>query len=432
MSISIDLQKSPPVPAGPSAGTALRALRLRSFLSSGCTALLLAAGTYLFPANAMAQMTPGAAPMTPPVTKSAMEMEDYLRLQLPANSPIRHLDTDWGRSRVIQRGSVASAELHLTFHFQNISSQPIHGITLLLRTSGVAPGGRASVTLPGLRVAPGERFPAKVDLRLLQPVSASVRPSFEVRVDGVLFADLSFVGENSLNSHRLLTSLELEIQQDRSHLRQLLRAEGKDALGREMRQVLARQAELPRVDMRWARQGRATALPPSDDVQFAFLSLPNAPLEPLEASARIAGNEALAPQMRVRNRSQREIVYAELGWIIRDLDGREFYAGTVPVSTAKLSITPGSVSSMRQDGVLQFHEQNPTPAGNRDLPIKLGEMVAFVSQVQFADGSIWMPNRYAANAPAEIRRLRVTPEQQRLASVYLRQGVDALVADLSR
>lgn len=359
-------------------------------------------------------------------------LREYLRMELPAGSPIRHVSTDWGRSRVVQRGSAASAELHLTFHFENTASQAVHGITLLFRTSGVAPGGRASVTLPGLRVNPGERFPAKVDLRLLQPMGAGVQPSFEVRLDGVLFADLSFVGENSLNSHRLLTALEMEIQQDRRHLRELLRAEGKDGLGREMRQVLARQAELPRVDLRWARHVRSTAMPASDSVQFAFLSLPSAPLEPLDASVRIAGHEAVAPRMRVRNRSSREIVYAELGWIIRDLDGREFYAGTVPVTSDKLALSPGAESVVQQEGVLQFHEQNPTPGGNRELPIKLGEMVGFISQVQFADGTIWMPNRYAPGTPAPMRRLRITPEQQRLASVYLRQGLDALVADLSR
>lgn len=359
-------------------------------------------------------------------------VKDYLRISLPAGSPIRHLDTDWGRSRIVQRGSAASAELHLTFQFENISSQPIHGITLLLRTSGVAPGGRASVTLPGLRVGPGERFPAKVDLRLLQPVTAGVQPSFEVLLDGVLFADLSFAGENSLNSRRLLTSLEMEIQRDRSHLRELLRAQGKEGLGHEMRQLLARQAELPRVDLRWARQGRATVIPASEPVQFAFLPLPSSPLEPLNATVRIAGHEAVDPRLRVRNRSNKEIVYAEVGWIIRDLEGREFYAGTVPATGSQIRLAPGAEALMQQEGVLQFHEQSTAPGGNRQLPIKLGEMIGYVSQVQFADGSIWMPDRYASATPAPMRGLRVSPEQQRLASIYLRRGLDELVAELQR
>ncbi len=365
-----------------------------------------------------------------PIPSSALR--DTLRVELAANAPIRHLDTDWGRSRIVQRGSAASAELHLTFQFENVSTQAIHGVTLLLRASGSAPGGRASVTLPGLRVAPGERFPAKVDLRLVQPVTAGSQPSFTLRLDGVLFADLSFAGENTLNSRRLLTSLEMEIQQDRSHLRDLLRARGPDALGEEMRHVLARQADLPRVDLRWARRGRATAIPASDPVQFAFVPVPSSPLEPLNATVRIAGHEAVAPRLQVRNRSQKEIVYAEFGWIIRDLEGREFYAGTVPATGDQIRLAPGAQAIVEQEGVLQFQEQSRLPGSTRQTPIKLGEMLGYVSQVQFADGSIWMPNRYQAGIPDRLRSLRVSPEQQRLASVYLRHGLDALVAELRR
>jgi hypothetical protein len=379
---------------------------------------------------ALASMV-GAQPRATTVQSNA-SLQQYLRMELPSNSPLRHVRTDWGRSRVVQRGSAASAELHLTFHFENTASQPVHGITLLFRTSGVAPGGKASVTLPGLRVKPGEQFPAKVDLRLLQPVTAGVHPSFEVRLDGVLFEDLSFAGENTLNSKRLLTALEIEIQQDRQYLKQVLTAEGRNGLGQEMRKLLALQAELPRVDVRWARHSRATAMPASDAVQFAFLSLPNSPLEPLDASVRIAGHEAVSPRMRIRNRSSREIVYAELGWIIRDLDGREFYAGTVPITSNKLAIAPGGEAVMQEDNVLQFFELSKGVGSPREFPIKLGEMVGFVSQVQFADGSIWMPNRYASNTPLPMRRVRITPEQQRLASIYLRQGVDALVAELEK
>jgi hypothetical protein len=373
---------------------------------------------------------PGA--LAQPSVPAGGTVQDYLRMDLPANGPIRHLETDWGRSRIIQRGSAASAELHLTFRFQNTASQPIHGITLLLQTSGVAPGGRASVTLPGLRVQPGEQFPAKVDLRLLQPLTPGTQPSIRVQLDGVLFADLTFAGDNRLNSRRLLTALEMEIQQDRRHLREVLQSRGKEVLGEEMRQMLARQSDLPRVDLRWARQGRATAIPASDPVRFAFLNVPASPLQPIDASVRIAGHEAVEPRLRVRNRSAKEIVYAEVAWIVRDLQGREFYAGTVPATGDQIRLAPGAEALVEQEGVMQFHERNPVAGAGQLLPIRLGEMVGYVSQVQFADGSIWMPNRYASGMPAPIRQLRVSPEQQRLASIYLRQGLDALVTELSR
>jgi hypothetical protein len=377
------------------------------------------------PARAQA---PAANPS--PAARDAA-LRDRLRVELPAGAPIRHLDTDWGRSRVVQRGSAASVELHLTLQFQNVSSQPIHGVTLLLQSNSGAAGGRATVTLPGLRIGPGERFPAKVDLRLVQPVTAGAQPVFALRLDGVLFADLSFTGDNTLNSRRLLTALEMEIQQDRRHLRALLQTEGKEALGQEIRQWIARQSELPRVDLRWARRGRATTIPASDPVQFAFVPLPASPLEPLHATVRIAGHEAVSPRLQVRNRSSKEIIYAEIGWIIRDLEGREFYAGTVPATGDQIRLAPGAQAVVEQEGVLQFQEQ-PNLPGAGQTPIKLGEMLGYVSQVQFADGAIWMPNRYDAAMPERLRRLRISPEQQRLSSIYLRHGLDALAAELAR
>lgn len=354
----------------------------------------------------------------------------YLHIEFPTDSPLRLVDTDWGRSRIVQRGSAATAELHLVLRLENRASQAIHGITLLFVTQDFAPGGKASITLPGLRLAPGETFPAKVDLRLLQPIAAGGQPRVSVRLDGVLFADLSFRGENTLNSRRLLSALELEIQQDRRHARDLLRAHGRDALAREMREILARREQTPRVDLQWARRGRTTSLPASEPVRFAFLHVPDSPLRPVEGTIRIAANEAVEPSIRVQNRSGREIRYAEIGWIIRDLEGREFYAGTLPASPADFELKPSGETLVKQDGVLRFSERRSVNGRMQDVPVRLGEMVGYVSQVLFADGSIWLPNRYQASTPSAIRSLRLSPEQQRLASLYARKGLDAVVKDL--
>jgi hypothetical protein len=318
----------------------------------------------------------------------------------------------------------------LVLRLENRASQAIHGITLLFVTQDFAPGGKASITLPGLRMAPGQTFPAKVDLRLLQPIAAGGQPRVSVRLDGVLFADLSFRGENALNSRRLLSALELEIQQDRRHVRELLRAGGRDALASEMREILARREQSPRVDLQWARGGRTTSLPASEPVRFAFLHVPDSPLRPMEGTIRIAANEAVEPSIRVQNRSGREIRYAEIGWIIRDLEGREFYAGTLPASPKDFELKPSGETLVKQDGVLRFSERRNVNGRMQDVPVRLGEMVGYVSQVQFADGSIWMPNRYQASTPSAIRSLRLSPEQQRLASLYAREGLDAVVKDL--
>ena len=55
------------------------------------------------------------------------------------------------------------------------------------------------------------------------------------------------------------------------------------------------------------RGARATNFEPEKQVQFAFLSLPDSPVEPMGGMARIAGDEARAPRLEVKNRSERAI-----------------------------------------------------------------------------------------------------------------------------
>ena len=57
---------------------------------------------------------------------------------------------------------------------------------------------------------------------------------------------------------------------------------------------------------------------------------PDAPVEPLDGLARISGNEARAPRVDVRNRSNQAVRYLEIGWIVRDQQGREFMAASMP------------------------------------------------------------------------------------------------------
>ena len=52
----------------------------------------------------------------------------------------------------------------------------------------------------------------------------------------------------------------------------------------------------------------------------------------MDGMARIAGNEARAPRLEVKNRSERPIKYLEIGWILEDHGGRQFLAGSVPAA----------------------------------------------------------------------------------------------------
>ena len=62
--------------------------------------------------------------------------------------------------------------------------------------------------------------------------------------------------------------------------------------------------------------------------------------------------------------------------------------------------------------------------------------MTFVNDVEFADGSLWIPSRDdidAATQDAALRReLATSPEEQRLASIYRRDGTAGLKKELKR
>src|SRR5207253_2576133 len=133
-----------------------------------------------------------------------------------------------------------------------------------------------------------------------RPVQQVGGPLVRIQLDGVLFDDLSFYGPNKLNSQRAMTVWETEAQRDRAYFRKALQARGEKGLRDEIVAALGRQAERPQVDVAMSRAGRAVAstVPAMTEhvAQFAFLTLPNSPIQPVEGSATIVGNEASAPK----------------------------------------------------------------------------------------------------------------------------------------
>ena len=59
-------------------------------------------------------------------------------------------------------------------------------------------------------------------------------------------------------------------------------------------------------------------------------------------------------------------------------------------------------------------------------------MTGFVSHVEFADGKVWVPSRESMKSSPLLRVLAPSPEEQRLADLYAKKGLAALVADLNR
>ncbi len=352
------------------------------------------------------------------------EQHTAFKIDFPKDSPLTVVAADLGDSVVSTRGSAMIVDLHTALSLRNSGQQRVRGVTILVTSQEAAAGGKASVAVPSLNVGPGETFPVRIDLRLLRPLFTS-GPLAQVSLDGVLFDDLSFFGPNRLDSRRTMTAWEMESQRDRRYFKSVLAARGEEGLRKSLLESIARQADLPRLDVQVARGGRATNLETERPVQFAFLRMPDAPIEPLEGTARIAGNEARAASLEVRNRSRQTIRYFEVGWIIRDASGREFLAGSVPASDPSLKLAPGQTSRVLQDVSLRF-----SSAPGR--PLSIAGMSGFVSQVEFTDGSIWIPSRAALSDPALARVVAPSPEEQRLTELYRKKGLAAIVAELKQ
>ena len=343
-----------------------------------------------------------------------------LKVNFPEDAPVALVAADWGESRETARGSALLVDVHSSLTLRNVGPRRICGITLMVVAQALTPGGKASVSVPSLNVKPGETFPIRLDLRLLRP-GAGAGPLVQVELDGVLFDDLSFYGANRLNSRRLMTAWELEARRDRQHCRALLEAYGPQALQRYMLEVLA---ERPRLGVRVSR-APATALAGAGahPIQFACLQIPGAPLELLRGEVLLAGAQAITPRFELINRSKRTVRYFEIAWLLRDRDGVEYLAGTVP--SAEATLPPGQRGQAVQDVILRF----ATASGR---PLSVESLTGFLAQVEFADGEIWIPDRRALEDARLRRVLPPSAEEQRLAELYRRQGLSAVIQELSR
>jgi hypothetical protein len=345
-----------------------------------------------------------------------------IKIQLPKDSPVTLVSADMGDSKATPRGGAMEIEIHTSLSLRNAGSHRIRGVTLLVLAQEVTPGGKGSVAVPSLNVAPGDDFPVKIDLRLLRPLAPGIGPMVQVMLDGVLFDDLSFFGENRLNSRRTMTQWELEARRDRKHFRQVLESRGPDGLQKDVLESMARQAERPKVDVKMARSSRATAVDAGRQVLFSFLRFPDSPVEPHAGMARVIGNEARAPSLEVINRSDRAVKFLEIGWIIRDRQGRDFMAATVP---ADLKLAPGQSSRVLEGTSLQF-------SSKPGQPVEIESMFGFVKSVEFSDGSEWIPARAALADPRIAKLVPVSPEEQRLTELYRRKGLAALIEELKK
>lgn len=359
--------------------------------------------------------------------ETALDPASSIKIDLPADAPLSLISTTMGDSRAISRGGAIVLDLHMGLTLRNSGARHIRGVTLLITAQEFAPGGKGSVARPSIDVAPGDNFTLPIDIRLVRPVRESAGPLVRVQLDGVLFDDLSFYGPNKLNSQRALTFWEVEAQRDRTFFKQALQARGQKGLQETILASIARQADRPQLDVALSRNGRAlgSSIPGTDRVaQFAFLNLPGAPVQPLEGWAAISGNEARSPQIEVFNKSGKPVRYVEIGWLVKDKDGRDYLAGSVPGSESTMILPAGQHARLQQDTALKFSR-----AGH---PVEIDSMTAYVSKVEFADGKVWVPSRHDLDSSPLLRVTAPSPEEQRLADIYAKRGLAALVTELNR
>jgi hypothetical protein len=352
-------------------------------------------------------------------------------VNLPDNSPVALLSMSSDPSRATMRGAAMVLDLHLALTLRNvgISSGRIHGITLQVVSQETTLGGKGSVTIPSLNVAPGEAFPVRIDMQLVRPTQVAAGPLVKVDLDGVLFHDLSFFGPDHLNSRRYLTACEMEAQRDREHFKRVLAQEGKEGLKRQMVGSLQRQQELQPLTVKVRRGGAGVtsagvANSSEQMAKFAFLTIPDSPIEPVQGSAIVSGNEARSATIEVRNVSSRPVKYVELGWLVSDQTGRDYSAGSLRSSNMTFYLPAGKTANVQPDSTMDFSSSGK--------PVNVRKMTGFVSQVEFADGKVWVPNRQSLESPALQRVLAPSAEEQRLSDLYRRKGIDELVKELKK
>jgi hypothetical protein len=350
----------------------------------------------------------------------------WVDVEFPHDSPVLFVSVSLGSTtaRVLRASMVL--DLHTSLQLRNTGNKTICGLTLRVEAQDLTPSGKGSVTVPSLNVQPGEVFPVRIDMQLLRPLNVSKNEGaiVQVTLDCALFSDLSSYGPDKLDSRRALTVYELEARRDRRYLARLLET-GRLAELREELNFGLQDLNPPRLGLELLQ---TTASNPKGEqaVNVGAVSFASSPVQPIGGAARVFGNQVRGPQVDVRNRSQKAVRSIEMGWIVRDDQGRDFVAGSVPAS---MQLGPVQTGRLTEPGTLRISRAT-------GQPMLIGAVMAFVDNVEFADGNLWIPSRRditeATNDLMLQRALAASPEQQRLAEIYRKKGINALALELKR
>lgn len=349
----------------------------------------------------------------------------WLDVEFPRDSPVLPVTSNLGLTTARVMGASMVLDLHASLLLRNTGTKAISGLTLRVEAQDVTPSGAGSVTVPSLRVDPGEVFPVSINMELSRPFSAASEGAIvQVSLDCALFSDLTSYGPDKLQSRRALMVYELQARRDRRYLAALLDA-GKLAQLREelnfgLQDLTPQQLGLELLHAPHPTGEREQAL------NVGTVSFPSSPVKAIGGAAQVAGGEVRAPEVEVRNTSQKTVRTIDMGWIIRDEKGRDYVAGSVP---ATLELQPVQTGRMTEKGTLRFSHLT-------GQPMSIGALLAFVSDVEFSDGKLWIPSRVdieqATDDPILRRALANSPEEQRLSEIYRRKGMSGLSQELHK
>lgn len=383
----------------------------------------------------------GLSPAQTPASGPAALWSDpakAIRLEVGRDIPLTIEERDLSATKIQILGAVMIIDLRCRLTLRNQSDQYLRGLTLSVVAQQVTPGGQATVALPGLNIEPDATVPVRVDLRLVRPFPPREKHAVSVEIDGVLFSDLTFSdltfrGPDRFGSRRKLMFWDKEAERDRRHFKSLLAGGGKKRLEKGLRVSLERQRRRPRLAVRLEmdlanRLTRALGAPLRKQIRLALLQLEEAPLEMLSGTSLVRGSRAQSPEIIVRNASPKPVKYFELGWLVSDAKGTRYTAGSVPASPDGKRLAPGGKTAVHSRRAFAFRPRS-APAGGG---FSISAMSGYVRQVEFEDGSLWIPSRASLEKSSLTAATPVSVEEQRLSALYRDQGLDALVSDLSK
>jgi hypothetical protein len=350
----------------------------------------------------------------------------YLDVDFPRDSPVLMVSFDLGPTTTRVRNMSIQLDLHAALLLRNTGTKPLSGLTLRVEAQDLTPSGKGSVTVPSLDVDPGEVFPVRIDMELMRPFSAPKGNGAMVQVslDCALFNDLTAYGPDRLGSRRALMVYELEARRERQYFAKLLETNRLADIREELNFGLPDLGpESLGVEMLRQPSIRGTG---EQALAVRTVSFPSSPVQALGGAARVSGSEVRGPQIDIRNSSRKTVRGIDMGWIVRDERGKDFIAGSTP---SAVELPPVQTQRVTQTGALKFSHA-------RGQPMLIEALLAFVNDVEFSDGSLWIPSRRDIEAaspdPVLRRALAASPEQQHLADVFRRKGIAGIADELRK